>query len=253
MMSMRRVVQFAIAGTVATLCACTVENNQSLAILFNAARADDCTLDPNTDKYIPSGILDVSLGQGYEATFVVQNRMAETVNTQPVTTGNQTQDTTERNLVTLRGFNVSLDTDCNETEAECSAVRAQIDARGQTFAPNAIAIEPHDGRAATAVEIIRDDFASALQGHLGNSRYAVRATVTAFGGRNPDETLESGDFDYYVTLCEKNCLVRGNDPPQPCPGGSAEGNCGRPQDFPLDVCFEGGTRYQPASSAPSAP
>jgi hypothetical protein len=80
----------------------------------------------------------------------------------------------------------------------------------------------------------------------------VRLSLRAVGGRNNEEEIESGTFEYFVDLCE-GCLVRGLNPRIECPGGTSEGYCGHAQDAFLDCCFVGTQEFCPASTAPATP
>jgi len=234
---MRRTIKLLVAGTTVALCACTVENNNSIAILFNGAPEDDCTLLQEPERFISSGTLDVSLGDqnpavGYFMLPVVENRMPETVTTGPTRTGSQVERTTERNQVQIRGFEVELEAQC-EGEAICAQVSDIVNQSFRT--PGTANIDP-SSRQSIDADVVPVEVLRRLQGVLGPAQVPVLATIRAFGGRNADEELESGDFEYYITMCE-GCLVSGLG--QQCPGGPAQGLCGLPQDRPLSCCLLG--------------
>lgn len=230
------------------LTACTVENNSSIAIVANGLPNSDCILTDDPDLQASAGVLDLTLGHGYRMGPVVANRMRETTTTRAPTTGSEVETTTERNTVTIRGFEVELT--CVEGTPGCDRI-AEVVNVPPFFTPGAGTIPP-GLTSAIPVVVIPGFIAREIKGDLGSDDPLVRVTLRAVGGRNADEELESGEFEYYVTLCE-GCLVQGINPPQACPGGSAEGRCGLGQDARIDCCFVGASSFCPASSAPDAP
>ena len=242
-----------LAG-LALLPACTVENNGSIAILANGLpeTGEGCYFVDDPTHVLPSGTLDVRYGGSYVMGPIVQNRMGETVTQRTPTTGNEVDSSTERNAITIRAFDVEIELLCSEGDSDCATAATKVDRSFRT--PGAATIPPGFSTPISIVAIpadaTRDLLASGVvpTGQLGPP---IRVRLQAVGGRNPDEELESGSFDYYVDVCD-DCLVRGLDPPLSCPGGSAEGYCGGAQDFALDCCWVGQTPYCPASEAPGA-
>jgi hypothetical protein len=152
----------------------------------------------------------------------------------------------------IRAFDVEMEAVCAADDANCEQVAEIVN--GDVRVPGAGSVSAGAIGTLTA-EVIPDFVALELtaSGLLRQGGQPVKLLVRAVGGRNSDEELESGIFEYYVTLCE-GCLLRGFEPPAPCPGGSGEGYCGRAQDgVTLDCCVSGGVPYCPASSAPTTP
>ena len=237
MKTMRRTIKLLVAGTTVALCACTVENTGSIAILANGLPEDDCTYAAEPVNFLGSGTLDVSLGDqplavGYRMGLIIENRMPETVTTGPPRTGSQVERTTERNQIQIRGFEVELEALCG-AEAICGQVTTIVNRSFRT--PGTANINPL-GIQAILADVVPLDIPERLKSVLGQDQVLVHATIRAFGGRNADEELESGDFEYSIRMCE-GCLVSGLE--QQCPGGPLQGLCGRPQDFGLSCCLLG--------------
>lgn len=245
MNTMRRTIKLLVAGTAVALCACTVENNQSIAVLRNGLPEDDCTFSAEPDTFLGSGTMDVSLGDqnlaaGYLMGLLVENRMPETVTSRPPMTGSEVERTTERNQILIRGFEVELEAQC-EGEAICGQVTTIVNRSFRT--PGAASVGPLEVQPILA-DVLPLDIPRRLKGVLGDAQIPVRVTIRAYGGRNADEEIESGDFEYSISLCE-GCLVSGLD--RQCPGGPSQGYCGLPQDFSLSCCLLGSEPVCPAS------
>ena len=234
MTHMRHMSRLTMAVAVAVLGGCTVQNNNSIAILFNAAAQDDCTYAEDPDQYIPSGTLDILGGHGYFMAPHIENRLKASV----------MEGVPERNEVTIRAVEVDLElVDCADDDNDCLLANEAVVAASQTV-PSTTSIPP--GVANTVLVDVPIPVGELQQLMVPGQRYVVHVTLRAVGGRNADEELKSGDFHYYVTICE-NCLLRGHVEQTPCPGGSGTGDCGRAQDGVLDCCYVGADEYCPAS------
>jgi hypothetical protein len=244
-----------VLGALALLPACTVENNGSIAIVANGTAdttGGTCQFEAEPEFFRSSGILDVTLGHGYLMGLVVENRMRDTTLQRQPTTGTDIDTTAERNQVTLRAFDVEMEALCDETTADCAAVASVVNTAVRVPAAGTV---PPGGTITVATGVIPSSVAVGLVASGGLNPFpgpSVRLGIRAVGGRNPDEEMESGTFEYVVDLCE-GCLVRGLNPPRDCPGGQAPGYCGLAQDRLIDCCFSGSELFCPASTAPATP
>lgn len=184
--------------------------------------ASGCVISAANDPTsMGEGMLDISLGIGYEGYPLVINNLASS-------TGKDGQP--ERNTLHLKGFKIRVDLGDIPSGGIDPKLLDYFDAKSNN------AITPGGGLLAAPVTLIKDELAKALQPIIPDTlkpevQVGIRAQATLGGS-----TMESSEFMYPITLCKK-CLV---DLRATCPAvddKTALANvCAAPQDAPVTCC-----------------
>jgi hypothetical protein len=220
-----------------------------------------CVFTPDpAQAFSWSGLLDVSLANGYNAVYLVGNQMLATVN------ANQLQ--TETSTVTIQGAIVRI------TSADGHELDRYTRLTSATISPSTGSTPGYATVSATIIDVRRILSGSAavqnvIASPLGQSGFARLVTyVRVFGQTLGGQSVESNEFEYPVDVCN-GCLISfTNNPNYPtpnCVGNAAAGTatsqtqipCYPGQDLAIDCNACQGDpacqgAYQPAPAAPDA-
>jgi len=206
-----------------------VDNESSLFVIGVFAIGEtQCIAEPDsTAVLLPSGTLDRSLANGYQAALLVGSHLTEQ--------GSREKLRTETSRLQVEGAHVTL-----------------YNTAGQAFTlPDTAAtglIDPASGTdpglAAVYAQLIRPaDFANL--GDPGQAIVRVRVFGTTLGGQE----IESGDFDFPIQVCD-GCLIsyppEAADPTAP-PGVYLCSPAVDVEDDTATVCYPGQDAYVPCT------
>ncbi len=228
-------VGLAAAAAVAALGGCVASGGDESMIVLKAvappitATGGVCTFTASeTEAGLPSGVLDVSAGIGYQFIAQIKSRITAATGQEDLRT------------IFLRGANVDL------TFPSAGALGTQIadlQSKGllHFMAPISGALPPNGSLADAGFELVPAGVAAELNTAAGFTSTVVQATFTVVGDL-ADGNATSQEFHYSVTL-GKRILITDQGPCSTLSRGFVPhaGNvCAPGQDFPIDCC-EGST------------
>lgn len=226
----------AIAALTA-LAGCADGGDESLLILRNAVPNAGCELDPNTSRFISSGLIDTDAELGYIFTPIVESLVTE-------------QMGAER-TVFLSGANVDIRFQGDIfSDAELASLNEQaITSFSQSFASS---LSPGD-RIAVGFTIVPKRLLDEMAGKLAaGERTTVFADVSILGTVGGG-AVESNTFTYPVDVCN-GCTQNVIADCSALPAGFEAregGTCQLLQDGIVDCCTSDGALICPAvASAP---
>lgn len=184
---------FSKTMTVGALLACAglstvgcAENESSLFVIgVYALGRTQCVAEPNsTAVLLPSGILDRTVANGYNAALLVGSQLTQR--------GSRESLRTETSRLAVAGANITI----YSTEG-AEIVRPDVAATGLVHPANGT--DP--GLATVFAQLVRPADLQAL-GPPGQAIVRVRIFGTTLGGQD----IESGDYDFPITVCD-GCLI----------------------------------------------
>jgi len=181
-----------------------------------------CKISATQDPVsLAEGVLDISLGVGYQGYPLVINNLVGTEGT---------DNQPERNTVHFKGFQIRVDLGSVPAGGIDSSLLNYLDRKAQN------AITPGGGTIAGPADLIKDDLAKALQPVIPEGLKADVLVGIRAEGDVGGSTVESGEFLFPITLCKK-CLVEMRATCPTTDDKTAFSNaCGRPQDSPVTCC-----------------
>jgi hypothetical protein len=192
----------AAGGAVASACA----HDDSTIYIYNAlaqpaiASGATCTFTPNpTQAVISTGTLDVSLGAGYVAEFLVGNQMVAQVD--------PTVPRTETSIVDIQGAVIRItDSSGNQLTTYTDLAAGSIPAAsGGTpgYLPIAVTIV---NPATVNLFFPTTDAGSARLGGAAAGQVRLVTYTKVFGKTLGGQYVESNEFEFPVTICS-GCLI----------------------------------------------
>jgi hypothetical protein len=184
---------FSKTMTVGALLACAglstvgcAENESSLFVIgVYALGRTQCVAEPNaTAVLLPSGTLDRTLANGYNAALLVGSHLTER--------GSRENLRTETSRLSIEGAHITL---YSTTGAEIT--RPDVAATGLVNPANGT--DP--GLATVFAQLVRPADVAAL-GPAGQAIVRIRIFGTTLGGQE----IESGDYDFPIQVCD-GCLI----------------------------------------------
>jgi hypothetical protein len=184
---------FSKSITVGALLACAglstagcAENESSLFVIgVYALSRTQCLAEPNsTAVLLPSGTLDRTLANGYNAALLVGSQLTER--------GSRENVRTETSRLSIEGAHITL----YSTEG-VEIQRPDVAATGLVHPANGT--DP--GLATVFAQLVRPDDLAAL-GPAGQAIVRIRIFGTTLGGQE----IESGDYDFPILVCD-GCLI----------------------------------------------
>jgi hypothetical protein len=185
MLRITRTVALSTLALGASLSGCA-DNESSLFIEgVLSLPSSDCVARPDAEaEFLPQGVLDLEFASRYAAAVQVGNQMTEQ--------GNREKLRTETSRLHLEGVTGTVfDVDQSEHAFDALATGFVHPAAGTT-----------PGVSAMFVQLVNDETIAALSGE-GQIVVRFRVFGTTLGGQE----IESGDFDYPISVC-RGCLIQ---------------------------------------------
>lgn len=190
------------------------QDENGFFIQQNQVPTDTCEITTDEKIYRSEGRLDVAAGKGYYIYPLLRNYYVST---------SAKDGQPEKNNIHLRRYQVELDLSQLAGQYDPQAAAPYVNFT--TFTSGMV--QPSGGSTASRIKAISDELVKILKIPEG-VKPIVFVKLRAYGTRS-DEEVESGEFVYPVTLCNK-CFVTMLSAPPAADQPITSNPCGLPQD-----------------------